>query len=73
MFIVSEDKRMKAQVLKENAKKEFVVLPWEDYIRIQELVEDYEDLRELRKAKEESKGQRPVSFEKAIKSLKLKK
>ena len=64
---------MKAQALKKNGKKEFVVLPWEDYIRIQELVEDYEDLRELRKAKEESKGQRPVPFEKAIKSLKLKK
>jgi len=43
------------------------------YIKIQELLEDYEDLRELRKAKKESKGQRPVPFEKAVKSLKLKK
>lgn len=73
MFIVSEDKRMKAQVLKKNGKKEFAILPWEDYIKIQEMLEDYEDLRELRKAKEESKGQKPIPFGKAVKSLKLKK
>ena len=64
---------MRAQVLEKDGKKEFVILPWEDYVKIQEMLEDYEDLRELRKAKEESKGQKPIPFEKALKSLKLKK
>ena len=64
---------MKAQVLEKDGKKEFVILPWEDYKKIQERLEDDEDLRELRKAKEESTGQKPIPFEKAVKSLKLKK
>lgn len=64
---------MRAQVLEKDGKKEFVILPWEDYVKIQEMLEDYEDLRELRKAKEESKEQKPIPFEKALKSLKLKK
>jgi PHD/YefM family antitoxin component YafN of YafNO toxin-antitoxin module len=62
---------MKAQVLEKDGKKEFVILAWEDYIEIQEMLEDYEDLRELRKAKEESRGQKPIPFEKVVKSLKL--
>ncbi|MEK6777916.1 MAG: type II toxin-antitoxin system Phd/YefM family antitoxin [bacterium] len=54
-------------------KKEFVVLSWDDYMRIQEMLEDYEDLKELRRSKEEAKGQKTITFEKAVKSLKLKK
>jgi hypothetical protein len=42
-------------------------------INIQKLLEDYDDLRELRKAKKESMGQRPLPFERVVKSLKLKK
>lgn len=64
---------MKAQILEKNGRKEFAILPWEDYVKIQELLEDYEDLKELRKAIEESKGQKPIPFEKVVKSLKLRK
>ena len=64
---------MKTQVIEKNGKKEFVVLSWKDYRKIQELLEDYDDLRELRKAKKESMGQRPLPFERVVKSLKLKK
>ena len=64
---------MKAQVLEKDGKKEFVVLSWEDYKKIQKMLEDYDDLRELRRAKEESKGQKPIPFEKVVRSLKLKK
>ena len=63
---------MKHQVLEKHGKKEFVVLSWEDYRKMQELLEDYDDLRELRKAKQESKGQNPIPFGKAVKSLNLK-
>jgi PHD/YefM family antitoxin component YafN of YafNO toxin-antitoxin module len=44
-----------AQIIKKNGKKEYVVLPYEEYLRIQEELEDYQDLRCLREAKETEK------------------
>lgn len=41
-----------AQIIKKNGKKEYVVLPYEEFLRIQEELEDYQDLRSLREAKE---------------------
>jgi hypothetical protein len=35
--------------------KEFAVLPYDDYLKLQEDMEDYEDLRCLREAKESEK------------------
>lgn len=64
---------MRAHILEKQGKKEFVVLAWEDYEKIQEMLEDYDDLKELRKAKKESKGQKPIPFEKAVLSLGFKK
>ena len=46
----------KAQIIKKNGKKEFAVLPYADFLRIQEDLEDYEDLCRLREAKESEKG-----------------
>ena len=43
------------QFLTKNGKKEFAVLPYEEFLRIQELLEDLEDLEYLIKAKEEGK------------------
>jgi hypothetical protein len=57
--------------LKKDGKKESV--SYEDYKRIQEMLEDDDDLRELSRAKEKSKGQKPIPFEKAVKFLKLEK
>ncbi|MDA3950084.1 MAG: hypothetical protein PF508_12810 [Spirochaeta sp.] len=39
------------QVLEKDGKKEFVILPYEEYERIAETLNDYDDLRELREAK----------------------
>ncbi len=39
------------QVIKKNGKNEFVVLPYEEFQKIQEELVSYEDLRCLRKAK----------------------
>ena len=39
------------QVIKKDGKKEFVILPYEEFVRIQEQLEDYEDLQILRDAK----------------------
>jgi len=43
---------LRAQIIKKNGKKEYAVLPYEDFLRVQEELEDYEDLRCLREAKE---------------------
>ena len=39
------------EILKKNGKKEFVVLPYEEFLALQERLADAEDLMELRKAK----------------------
>ncbi len=44
-----------AQIIKKNGKKEYAVLPYEEYIRVQEELEAYKDLRCLREAKEAEK------------------
>ena len=45
-----------AQIIKKKGKKEYAVLPYEEFIRIQEELADYEDLRSLREAKEFEKS-----------------
>jgi len=44
-----------AQVIKKNGKKDYVVLPYEEFLMVQEELEDYDDLRSLREAKEAEK------------------
>ena len=50
------------EVLKKNGKNEFVVLPYEEYTALQELIEDYEDLLDLRAAKKEDGSKRSIPF-----------
>jgi hypothetical protein len=40
-----------AQIIKKNGKKEYAVLPYEDFQKIKEELASYEDLRCLREAK----------------------
>jgi hypothetical protein len=42
-----------AQIIKKNGKNEFVVLPYDEFQKIQEEIASYEDLRCLREAKAE--------------------
>lgn len=39
------------QVIEKDGKKEFVVLPYEEFLALQDAVEDYEDLKTLRSEK----------------------
>ena len=39
------------QVIEKEGKKEFVVLPYEEFLAIKESLESYEDLKDLREAK----------------------
>jgi len=40
-------------ILEREGKKAFAVLPYEEYVKIREELDDYEDLKDLRKAKAE--------------------
>jgi PHD/YefM family antitoxin component YafN of YafNO toxin-antitoxin module len=44
-----------AQIIKKNGKKEFAILPYEEFQEMQEELASYEDLRCLREAKTEEK------------------
>ena len=51
------------EIITKNGKKEFAVLPYEEFIALQELLADLEDLRDLRTAKQESADEPSVSLE----------
>ena len=44
-----------AQIIKKNGKKDYVVLPYEEFLKVREELEDYDDLRSFREAKEAEK------------------
>jgi hypothetical protein len=57
------------EFLTKNGEKQFAVLPYEEFLKIKELLEDLEDLRDLRDAKEEEKDSVSVSLEDVKKML----
>lgn len=44
------------EILRKNGQSEFVVLPYDEFVKLQELLEDYEDLLDLRDAKRDDNG-----------------
>jgi PHD/YefM family antitoxin component YafN of YafNO toxin-antitoxin module len=50
------------EILMKNGKKEFVVLPYEEFVALQELLADLEDLRDLQTAKQESTDEPSVTL-----------
>jgi PHD/YefM family antitoxin component YafN of YafNO toxin-antitoxin module len=48
------------EILKKNGIKEFVVLPYEEFTALQELLDDYEDLLDLRTAKKQEHAEPSV-------------
>ena len=59
------------QVLEKDGKKEFVVLSYEEFLKIQEELENYEDLRILREAKQMEGNAPTISLQDAKKKLHL--
>ncbi|NOY42941.1 MAG: type II toxin-antitoxin system Phd/YefM family antitoxin [Planctomycetes bacterium] len=59
------------QILEKNGKKEFVVLPYEEFLRVRDELEEFEDLRQLREAKELEKDAPSCTIEDARKQLGL--
>ena len=61
------------QPIEKEGKTEFVVLPYEEYQALVELMNDYEDLMDLRQAKEAAaRGEKGLALKKAITELGLK-
>ncbi|MDY6781423.1 MAG: type II toxin-antitoxin system Phd/YefM family antitoxin [Cyanobacteriota bacterium] len=50
------------EFLTKNGKK-YVLLPYDEFLRVQELLEDLEDLQDLRAAKEEERNKPSISLE----------
>ena len=57
------------KILEKDGKKEFVVLPYEEFIQIQDELEDYEALKELRNAKSKESNAPTTSFNDVKKEL----
>lgn len=64
---------MKAQLIEKQGKKEFAVIPYKDFIRMQNELEDYHDLVALRLAKSDPRNRKGHSFAIVAAKLKLKK
>lgn len=53
---------LNTQIIKKKGKKEYVVLPYEEFLMVQEELHSYEDLRCLREAKKAEKGAPTISL-----------
>ena len=69
MITTKKAMRLNPQIIEKGGKKEFVVLPYEEYQAIEELMEDYMDLIDLREAKAEGQDQASVPLDDVIKQL----
>jgi len=58
-------------ILERDGKKEFVVLPYEEFVMMEEELQEYEDLRALRAAKAKEASAPTVPLRKAKRELRL--
>jgi len=61
---------MPAQII-EKAGKEYAAIPYKEYLRMQEKIEDYADLNVVRKAKAEPDYRKRRPYEEVAKELGL--
>jgi PHD/YefM family antitoxin component YafN of YafNO toxin-antitoxin module len=57
------------QIIEKEGRKEFVVLPYEEFVLMQEALEDYEDLRALRDEKATAHGEPTRSLDDILNEL----
>jgi len=62
---------LQPHILEKNGKKQFVILPYEDYLKIHEELESYNDLRMLREAKDKEGNSPGISLKEAKKELNI--
>ena len=63
--------KLHPNILEKDGKKAFAVLPFEEFLQIQDELQDYEDLKDLREAKEKEKNATGLSLSDAKKELKI--
>jgi len=63
--------KLHPEILQKNGKKEFVVLPYDEFLAIQERLNDAEDLMELRKAKRSEARKKTMSLAQVKRKLRL--
>ncbi len=54
---------LNTQIIKKQGKNEYVVIPYEEFLEVQEELHNYEDLRCLREAKEAEKTATTIGIE----------
>lgn len=54
-------------ILEKKGKKEFAIIPYEEFIKIKEELDDYECLKLLREAKSKESSSETISFKKVKK------
>ena len=59
------------KILEKNGKKEFAVIPYEEFVKIQEELDDYESLKALREAKAKEGNSEATSFDDARKEFNI--
>ena len=59
------------EVLKKNGVSEFVILPYEEFLALQQLLADAQDLAELREAVREERDAPTISLEEMKRDLRL--
>jgi hypothetical protein len=62
---------MTAQIIEKAGKKEFAVIPYKQFLKMQEALEDYHALKALRRAKQDSQNKRGRPFAKVARELGL--
>jgi hypothetical protein len=63
--------KLHPEILQKNGKKEFVVLPYEEFVAIQERLSDAEDLMALRQAKRAEGRKKSIPLSEVKRKLKL--
>ena len=57
------------QIIEKDGRKEFVILPYEEFLRIQEELEDYHDLLKLRQEKASSSAEPTKRLDQVVSDL----
>ena len=55
--------QLHTEILKKGNKKEFAIIPFDEYKKLMEYIEDLEDLAELRKLKKVSAKEKTIAIE----------
>lgn len=63
--------KLHPEILKKNGEKQFAVLPYEEFIALQERLADAEDVLELRKAKRAEGAKKSIPLAEAKRKLGL--